>query len=624
MKRILIIDESEVIRETLALILGHEFIVSKRALGGQQLRFADADENIDLLILGVAPQFGSEAVSLVRFAAQLPCAVLFLVDSKSTAQNFEETGQFSCLTKPFNPYELHSRVGQLLARQTILPRADAPASPEQPTSLARYLEFPYVNRSAASLVQSFAATRLPILIAGELGCGQDNVARAIQSLRQNSPMRVTVNVPELTADYLAQKSLQLSQCPILDDRAPILLIENLDKGDVAGQSLFLRFLEEQEERGAPLRYLTTATGDLLERVYGDAFLAALYYKLATLTLRLPPLRQRAEDIPLLAGWFARCYATALPIGEPIFSADALERLRNYLWFGNLSEMETVIARTLAVHGGGKIDASDLIFDFGGEPAVGVKPFEPAHAAAPATNSLAQPKLEVYNGRSNSNGPANSHGKPVELSVVIHELAHELKNPMVTIKTFAQLLGDRYEDENFRARFQEIVGDDIERMDDLLEVMIEFADFAQPKPRNVALGEMLRGVAKEMQSESNKRQTRFAWKSNGADQEVRSDESQLTFILRNVLLTVLSHAKLGSEIAVEIAAKGSVTIAYLREGSRVTSITHYLTDSQAQPNGGILPLRILLAQQLVERNGGSFAMDQSDPEKDILRLEFPIG
>jgi len=624
MKRILIIDESEVIRETLALILGRDFVVTKRALGGQQFRFADANEDIDLLILGLAPHFGSGAASLARLSAQLPCAVLFLVDSKSTVRAFEETEQISCLTKPFNPYELHARVGRLLARRRGLPSSNALAVSQQPNSLARFIEYPYVNRSVASLVQRFAATRLPILISGELGCGQDNVARAIQSLQPNSRMRMTINGPELTADYLAQKSLQLSQCRMLDDSAPILLIENLDKSDAAGQALLLRFLEEQEEKGGPLRCLTTATGDLLERVYGGVFLAALYYKLATLTLKLPPLRDRAEDIPLLTDWFAQSHATALQIIEPTFSADAIERLRNYLWFGNLNELETVIARTLAFRGGGKIDANDLVFDFGGDPVVGVKPFELAYSAAPPTKSLAQPKLEVYNGDSKANGSVNGHAKPIELSVVIHELAHELKNPMVTIKTFAQLLGDRYQDENFRARFQEIVGDDIERMDDLLEVMIEFADFAQPKPRSVALGEKLLGVAKEIQSESNKRQTRFEWKSDGAGHEVRTDESQLMFILKNVLLTVLSHAKLGSEIAIDIAKKGSITIAYLREGARVTSITHYLTDSTAQPNGGILPLRILLAQQLVERNGGRFAMDQSDPDKDILRMEFPIG
>ncbi|MGH7887931.1 MAG: histidine kinase dimerization/phospho-acceptor domain-containing protein, partial [Candidatus Binatia bacterium] len=447
---------------------------------------------------------------------------------------------------------------------------------------------------------------------------------AIQSLQPNARMRVSVNVAELAADYLAETSLQLSQCRVLDDAAPLLLIENLDKCDAARQSLLLRFLQEQDEKGEPLHCLTTATGDLLERVYGGAFLAALYYRLATLTLKLPPLRERAEDIPLLADWFARRYAATLQLIEPTLSTDAIERLRNYLWFGNLHELETVIARTLTFRGGGTIDASDLIFDFGGDPMVGVKPFEPAHSAVPETNSLAQPKLAVYNGGSIANGSAKGDGRPLELSVVIHELAHELKNPMVTIKTFAQLLGDRYQDENFRARFQEIVGDDIERMDDLLEVMIEFADFAQPKPSNVVIGDKLIGVANEIQSESNKRQTRFELKSNGANHQVRTDESQLLFILRNVLLTVLSHAKLGSEIAVDISEKGSITIAYLREGSRVTSISHYLTDSAAQSNGGILPLRILLARQLVERNGGRFAMDQSDPEKDIFRLEFPIG
>ena len=625
MKRILIIDESEVIRETLALILGRDYIVSKHALGGQPFRFSDAFEETDLLILGVAPQFGWEAVNLARLSAQLSCAVLFLVDSKSTSRALEESAQVGCLTKPFNPYELRARVGQLLARSASLAAPAAPSAAVRSHHLQRYLDYPYVSRSVASLAQRYAAARLPLLIFGELGCGQENVARAISSLQPGSPTRVAINVAELTADYLVQKSIQLAQCLQPGANPPILAVEGLDKCDAAGQSLLWGFLQQQDDRGTPLRCLSTATGDLLERVYGGEFLLPLYYRLATLTLKLAPLRERSEDIPLIADWFARGHAAALGLIEPVLSADANERLRNYLWFANLNEIETVIARTLAFRGGGVIDAGDLVFDFGGEPVVGVKPFAMANSEPTTTNFLAQPKLAVYNGGSTANGSAGSHGTAVELSVVIHELAHELKNPMVTIKTFAQLLGDRYQDENFRARFQEIVGDDIERMDDLLEVMIDFADFAQPKPRAVALGEKLLAIAKEIQSETNKRQARFQWKRDGADCEIRSDESQLDFILKNMLLAVLAHAKLGSEITVDLGQKGSVTIAYLREGARVTSITHYLTDGAAQPNGGgILPLRILLARQLVERNGGQFTLDQSEPDKDIFRLEFPIG
>ena len=94
--------------------------------------------------------------------------------------------------------------------------------------------------------------------------------------------------------------------------------------------------------------------------------------------------------------------------------------------------------------------------------------------------------------------SNGHAKSVDLNLVIHELAHEFKNPMVTIKTFAQLLGERYQDENFRSRFQEVVGGDIERMDDLLEVMIEFADFTAAAPKRDCARGKNRDVLGEIQ------------------------------------------------------------------------------------------------------------------------------
>jgi DNA-binding NtrC family response regulator len=622
MKRILIIDESEVIRETLALILGREFIVSKRSIGNRHF-LADANETIDLLILGVPHPSAAETANLVRLAAQLPFAVLFLVDSQSTARALDEKGEIGCLAKPFNPYQLQARVGQLLARHQTLPRAHAVGPTANFGRYSQYLEYPYLSRSAAALAQKFAQSRLPILISGETGCGQDRIIRAVRALRDDRGLCLPIDPAETNADYWAQKGHQLSQSRLLNDAAPTLLIENLEKCHPGAQAIVLSFLQEQEERLGPLRYLTTAAGDVLERLYRDEFLDALYHKLATLTLKLPPLRERVVDIPQLADWFARSHAAESGAVDATFSPHAVDRLRNYFWFGNLNEMETVIARTLVIHGGGIIDADDLAFDFGGGLAA-AKPFSKDFSVAPASSTLAQPKLEVYNIPAAAKGADNGRSQSVDLSVVIHELAHELKNPMVTIKTFAQLLGDRYDDESFRARFQEIVGGDIERMDDLLEVMIEFADFAQPRRSKVALGEKLRSVARELQNQSIKRQTRFEWKGNGTGDHVHTDESQLTYILRNVLFAVLSQAKFGSGVDIDFQNQGSITIAYRREEARVASIHHYLKDTGAQPNDGILPLRILLAKHLVERNGGRFAMDQSDPEIDILRLEFPIG
>jgi signal transduction histidine kinase len=208
--------------------------------------------------------------------------------------------------------------------------------------------------------------------------------------------------------------------------------------------------------------------------------------------------------------------------------------------------------------------------------------------------------------------------------LIHELAHELKNPMVTIKTFAQLLTDRYQDENFRARFQDVVGCDIERMDDLLELMIEFAGFAQPRWNKVGLQEKLRSALNEVTNECARRQAQITWKGNGYSREIKADETQVKYVLKNVLLAVLSQAKLASEIEINVEKQGCVAISYFREVGRVASITHYFDKSSSSPSETVLPLRILLAKQLVERNGGNMILDYADSEKDLLKMEFLIA
>jgi two-component system, NtrC family, response regulator HydG len=621
MKRILVIDDSEVVRETLALILGHEFVVSKRTLGTQGLTFADTQNECDLLILGISPRYGVEAASLMRFASQLPFAVLFLVDSKSTARAIQPEFQVACLTKPFNPYDLHEKVGQLLQRRAAF--AKPVKSPRELKDVASYLQFPYLSRSAATLIDRLASARLPLLISGEIGCGQDRVALGIHRLHASSAMHVTIDAAEASAEALSKTAHQLSMNEGLKPGLTTLILQNLDRASSAAQSVLLSFLHDAEERFDTIRYLATANGDLLERVYRGEFLEALYYRLATLTLKLLPLRERRDDIPILASWFARRYAEALGLGEPALSPEANRRLSNYLWFGNLSELESVIARTLALRRKGSIDALDLAFDFGDAATDDARALTDLAADPYGDRQPAQPQLRPYVGATGVNGSVNDGVKSVDLNMVIHELAHEFKNPMVTIKTFAQLLTDRYQDENFRSRFQEVVGGDIERMDELLEMMIEFADFSQPHKSDVALDEKLRTALTEIHGECAKRQARIEWKENGAAHIVRADESHLAYILKNLLLAALSETKMGSEIQIEISRNGALAVSYPREGARVASIAHYLDKAAARTIECALPLRVLLAKHLLERNGGRFAIDPSESDRETLRMEFPI-
>src|SRR4029077_11295119 len=142
-----------------------------------------------------------------------------------------------------------------------------------------------------------------------------------------------------------------------------LIVENVDRLSLSGQAELLDFLENEESKFGTCRLLTTARDDMLEKVYQGELLESLYYKLATLKLTLRPLRERREDVPAIASWFGEFYANHLGLGDVTLSAGANERLSNYIWFGNLNEMETVIARTMALQRKNWIEAVDLIFDF---------------------------------------------------------------------------------------------------------------------------------------------------------------------------------------------------------------------------------------------------------------------
>jgi DNA-binding NtrC family response regulator len=554
--------------------------------------------------------------------------VLFLVDSKSAAKAIEDRESVGCLAKPFSPYELKEKVGQLLARRTTLSKAFSYFPVEPQGEFTRYLQFPYLSHGALSLVHRFAATDLPLLISGEIGCGQERVARGIHFLGARLGGWVVLNAAEITPAYLNQKGLQVSWSRSSQAPFVTLIIENVDRIPPSGQEELVNFLEEEESKFGKCRLVTTARADILEKVYRGELLESLYYKLATLSLSLRPLRERRDDIPAIAHWFCQFYASHLGLGEVSLSAAANERLSNYLWFGNLNELETVMARTLAVQRKGLIEAGDLIFDstLAGE-------FPELHESEELVLLEAQAKRELEaaespqrtrNGVLPEANVENRHVKREDLSLLIQELAHELKNPMVTIKTFAQLLTDRYQDENFRSRFQDVVGGDIERMDELLELMIEFAEFSQPRWSKVPLQEKLRSALNEVTNECTKRQAQVRWRGNGYSREIKADENQVKYVLRNVLLAVLSQARMGSEIEINVAKQGCVAISYMREVGRVASITHYFGKSYASVSENVLPLRILLAKQLVKRNGGDMRLDYSDAEKDILRMEFQIA
>jgi len=282
---------------------------------------------------------------------------------------------------------------------------------------------------------------------------------------------------------------------------------------------------------------------------------------------------------------------------------------------------------LAIHGNARIDAADLVFDVAARSdAAGLS--EPGATVESTLNgaektAVPQSSLIAIADSLEAGVSKGVAGGAPALRLLVHELAHELKNPMVTIKTFAQLLAERYDDAGFRARFQDAVDGDIERMDELLKVMTEFAGFDQPHKNSVALKEYLHSTLKAIHDDCAKRQVRVGWKGNGQGVRIMADAAQLQYALKNTMLAVLSQTQMGSEIELALGKRGSLTISYLREGERIRSVANYLSDASAAETENIIPLRIMLAREIVERSGGRFGMDQTEGDREVVTMEFPV-
>lgn len=620
MKRILVVDESRAVRETLGILLGSDFTVVKRPpLPGNDLSLAD--EQADLLVLGVPQGLAENRAAVGKIAARVSCPALLLVDSKASADHWKGLGErVECLVKPFNPYALKEKIDRLLALSDATLSPSVPPAPGKGPA-RRYLEFPYVSAATSALAKKYALTTLPILITGEAGCGQQQIARAIHSSNAKAGPWISAYAPGVAKGYLLKQADRLSHGEAGASRRLTLFLSNLEALDPSAQASLLSFLEEEEEKGSQIWLLSSSQDDLLEKVYRREFSSPLYYRLATLTLHLPPLRDRLGDVPALAGALAREYGERLNLEKVGFSPDAVERLCNYLWFGNLSEIETVIARTLAVQRKGTIEASDLILGAGKEAIVvpAAPPPKPVVEQKPVV-----PPAPIPAGNGYSPVSRATNGDSPNIRVLINELAHELKNPMVTIKTFAQLLGDRFDDAAFRVRFQETVGSDIERMDDLLEAMLDFSRFTHPAAEKISLYEHVRRALEEIVPECIKKGATIRWGRKDEAAEVFADELQFRYAFKNMLRAVLAQVRPAAEIQIDVGGDGRVEVSYVPEGGRMSPLNQYLDISPSEAQNEAVPLRILLAKILLERNGGGIRVTHLDGGKIRLQAELPVA
>ena len=294
----------------------------------------------DLVISDVVMPDGNGLEMLPRISGErpgLPVIVISAQNTIMTAIQAAEAEAYDYLPKPFDLPDLMKRAARALEQKRSATPAETAPMPDAATS-----DLPLVGRtprmqSLYRLVARVMNTDLPVMITGESGTGKSLIARAIHDFSDRRTMPfVTATAADLAgfdgpADLIARS------------KGGTLLFDEVGDLDTESQTKVVRMLDGLGNTGP--RIMATAQRDLAPRL-DDGFRSDLYYRLAGAQLELPALRERVDDIPLLASHFLH---RAERDGGTLrrFSTEAMGVIRSHPWPGNVRQLENVVRRLVA-------------------------------------------------------------------------------------------------------------------------------------------------------------------------------------------------------------------------------------------------------------------------------------
>lgn len=385
---ILIVDDDKAIMQSLALILKRKGYETLQAENPQEALSFLRERKFQLVIMDMNYSLsttGEEGIHLLRqtkiFQPETPVILITAWGSIELAVEGMRYGAFDFITKPWNNLLLLQRI------ETAISLSSEPDKPTADSSNFDRCGFIGKNPQIEDLmktVERIARTNAPVLILGENGTGKELIANAIHrnSLRKDAPF-IMVNLGGISTSLFESEMFGHSKGAFtgavserkgrfeMADKGTIFLDEIGDLSQdcqvkllrVLQQHTFER-LGESRARKTDIRAICATNADLTRMVKEHTFREDLFYRINLITLRIPPLRERRDDIPLLVRHFIESAASSHNIPQPEISSEAMDYLVRLPYPGNVRQLKNMVERAVLMCVGNRIEKSD--FEFLGE------------------------------------------------------------------------------------------------------------------------------------------------------------------------------------------------------------------------------------------------------------------
>jgi len=386
MKKILVVDDEENIHFAFKRVLGSTYTLLKARSGEEGLRLVD-EEMPDLVIMDIKLPGMSGLDVLVQLREKYPLLPVIVMTAYSTTRHTIEAmrrGAYEYFIKPPEMDKMRISIEQALRdaeqrQETTRSGAFAVPSVDGTEETDNLIGSTPAMQEVYKLIGRVAQTDVTVLITGESGTGKDLVARAIWKYGpRRSKIMMPINCAAIPENLLESELFGHERGSFTGaEKLRIGRFEECDGGTVfldeigdmplSIQAKLLRVLQDgeitrvgsQRTIRVDIRIIAATNKNLQALVERGQFREDLFYRLNVVTIHLPPLRERREDIPELVRYFLARFSRELGKKVDVVSDDVMEFMMNYSWGGNVRELENTLRRAVLLSRGGTITRADL-------------------------------------------------------------------------------------------------------------------------------------------------------------------------------------------------------------------------------------------------------------------------